>query len=200
MKSAQVVKLALASFLLLSAHSANAITIVIDVTANIDGRDQLIIQNNTLTWHHFEWTAVGLHNSLYPSTIISTTLDGVSALNGQVWTPTWPNGAGYGAYSSTFTGLFPAVPSSEAQVTLQPVQVRAGLSLVESPSSQNGFSTIVEFNDNPVGSDANYRARITISAIPEPASSLLFAAAAFAGLLVPRFRKAFRIGCSDGGA
>ena len=35
--------------------------ITLEISALIDGRDQLIIQGDTLQWHHFDFAAVGRH-------------------------------------------------------------------------------------------------------------------------------------------
>ena len=36
-------------------------TITLDITAFIDGRDQLIIQGETLQWHHFDFCGCGAY-------------------------------------------------------------------------------------------------------------------------------------------
>jgi hypothetical protein len=150
-------------------------TITLDVTADIDGRDDLIIVSNTLQWHHFDFTPVGLHNPDYPSTILTTTLDGATDLNAYAWTPTWPDGTGYGAYSSTFSGLIPALPMENMTVVLDVEQARSMLTLVQLPSASNGYTTIVEFNDDAPASDALYEGKLTFtsSAVPEPSTFVL---------------------------
>ncbi|WP_143301662.1 hypothetical protein, partial [Candidatus Entotheonella palauensis] len=56
----------------------------IEVTALIDGRDQLIIEGNTMQWHHFDFAAVGRHQGGNAPTIIAP----VSQL-GAAWFPEW---------------------------------------------------------------------------------------------------------------
>jgi hypothetical protein len=106
----------LIAWLAVGAGEVVADVITLDVTADIDGRDDLIIVGNTLTWQHWDFTPVGLHNSAYPSTILTTTLNGVTDLSGFAWTPTWPGGTGSGAFSSTFTGVIPAIPMQDMTV------------------------------------------------------------------------------------
>jgi hypothetical protein len=65
-------------------------TITIDIQAFIDGRDQLIIQGNTLQWDHIDYAAVGRYLGANEPTIITTTLNGVTQLNQTDWYPTWP--------------------------------------------------------------------------------------------------------------
>ena len=154
--------------LTMGAVSANTITL--DVTADIDGRDQLIIQGNTLQWEHFDYTAVGLHNSAYPSTILTTTDNGATVLNNYAWTPSWPNGSGYGDYSSKFTWN-PGLPLQNMNVSLDVEQARYMLTLVQSPLAANGYTTIIQFNDDPPPSDALYQAKLTFTtATPIPAA------------------------------
>ena len=162
----------------LSVGAASANTITLDVTANIDGRDDLIITGNRLTWEHFDFTAVGLHNPDYPSTLLTltTTNNGVTVLNNYAWTPTWPNGSGYGDYSSTFTGLYPGLPIQNQTVELTVEQARWSLTLLQLPLITNGYTTIVEFNDNPPPGDALYQARLTFTT-PIPAAIWLVGSA-----------------------
>ena len=52
-------------------------TVTLDVSAYIDGRDDLIIQGNTLQWNHFDFAAPGRLDGVNDPTIITTTLNGV---------------------------------------------------------------------------------------------------------------------------
>lgn len=164
--------------------------ITLDVTADIDGRDQLIIVGNTLQWQHFDFTPVGLHNPSFPSTILTTTLNGVTKLDNTAWTPMWPGGTGAGALSSTFSGLIPGIPMQPMTVTLDVEQARDTLTLVQTPSAGNGYTTILEFNDNASFSDALYQAKLTFqpSATPEP-SSLALAGCGSLALAVLAWRR-----------
>ena len=156
---------------------ARSDTITLDVTADIDGSDALIIVGNTLQWEHFDYTPVGLSNSNYPSTILTTTLNGATELNNDAWTASWPNGTGFGAYSSVFSGLIPTIPTSGVTVTLDVEQARDSLALIQLPSSSNGGTTILEFNDDGPSGNALYEGKLTFttsaSAVPEPSSLLL---------------------------
>jgi hypothetical protein len=154
---------------------ARADTITLDVTADFDGRDDLIIAGNTLQWEHFDFTPVGLHNSAYPSTIVTTTLNVVTELSNYAWTASWPNGTNAGAYSSLFSGLNPAIPAAGVSVTLNVEQARESITLVQLPTAGNGDTTIVEFDDDEQAGDALYEAKLTFttSAVPEPATLLM---------------------------
>jgi Domain of unknown function DUF11 len=147
-------------------------TITLDITAYIDGRDQLIIQGGTLQWHHFDFAAVGRWGGANVPTTISTTLDGAPVLTKFNWTPDWPlpppNEIRFEAFSSIFSGLDPSLPDSSMTVTLTPIQARDSVSIVQSPSASNGQTLIVEFNDDPSGGPAFYEVLLTI----ETSSSL----------------------------
>lgn len=117
---------------------------------------------------------MGLHNPQYPSTLISTTLNGTPVLNSVAWMPSWPDGTASGAYSSVFTGLLPSIPGAVLDVTLTPEMARDAMSLVQLPSAVNGYTTIIEFNDDVSGSDDVYQARLTFTtAVPEPETTAL---------------------------
>ena len=118
-------------------------TQTIHVEAYIDGRSQLILQGNTARWYHLDWTAPGLYGvgANYPTKI-----------NGTDWFPTWPSEGPNlfcSCYSSTFTGVSPALPMSDVPVTLTNIQARDNATLIQAPNSGNDYTAIVEFNDDP---------------------------------------------------
>jgi hypothetical protein len=147
-------------------------TITIDVQAFIDGRDLLVIQGNTLQWDHLDYSAVGLWNgSNYPTTI-TTYVDGVQQ-NQYSWTPDWPASLSTGQSgtgdSSIFTGLTPALPSSDMSVSLDTISARDSLTIYQLPTASNNQTLILDFNDDPSSGATWYDARITIT-IPVPAT------------------------------
>jgi hypothetical protein len=140
----------------------SASTVTVDILAQIDGRDQMIIQGNTLQWHHFDYDLPGKWNADYP-TYVSTKLDGTTVLNNTAWYPTW---SGY-PYSDVFTGLTPTVPAT-TNVTLTPVQARSSLTMVQMPDAGNGYTTVIQFDDNGPGGAAWYEAKLDYQTVPEP--------------------------------
>jgi hypothetical protein len=158
----------------------------LEISAVIDGRDQLIIQGNTLLWHHFDFAAVGRHEFLNAPTTITTTRNGVMQMDHFNWTPDWPalppDEIRFEAFSSTFTLLNPAAPQSDAEVSLEIIQARSGLSLIQTPTLGNSYTTILQFDDNAPSGHDTYVARLTFSSVPEPAVGSLV----LLGLLLAR--------------
>jgi hypothetical protein len=157
------------------ASHTGAATIVVKVSALIDGRDQLILQGNTLQWHHFDFAAVGRHEGRDEPTLISTTVDGVPVIPQTSWTPVWstpPPDELYSinTFSSVFDQLNPSVPRESSTTSLN---ILSGYStvIVQSPSASNGFTTIVEFNDNPLVSSQQYTVEIVYRTVPELSSA-----------------------------
>jgi hypothetical protein len=151
----------------------------IDIQAVIDGRDQLIIQGDTLQWHHFEKWPVGLHiigagpNDPVPDfpTVITT-----PAMNQVEWYPVWPQwaiGSDIEAYSSVFSGLTPMLPADGLPVTLTVITARGAVSVLEQPNAANNYTFVLEFNDVPIGSAAWYEVQLDIPEVPVPPSALL---------------------------
>lgn len=153
----------------------------LDIKAVIDGRDQLIIQGDTLQWHHFEMWPVGLHiigagpNDPVPNfpTVITT-----SAMNQVEWYPVWPQeaiGPSVEAYSSVFTGLTPPLPADGQPLLLTALNARGSVSIVEQPSLANAYALVLEFNDVPIGSAVWYEVCVSDSGcpVPTPATALL---------------------------
>jgi hypothetical protein len=146
--------------------SKNEITL--DVTALVDGRDQLIIRGNTLQWHHLQFAAVGRHEGRNEPTTISTTLNGNPVLTGFEWTPDWsvepPDQVRFEDFSSIFEGLSPAIPvGQDLDVTLEVIDGRSIVDVVQLPTADNDFTTILEINDNGPGGSAFYQAQLTFS-------------------------------------
>ena len=122
----------------------------IRIGASVDGRDRLIIQANTMQWHHFDFAAVGRAGGSNIPTIIEAP-GGAGA-----WLPTWPSAPPdeirFEAFSSVFYGLSPALPAEPSRWYVTKWFGRGEVRIVEQPSASNAFKLIVEFDDNePLG-------------------------------------------------
>jgi len=181
MKTASV----LVSLSLAFASSTFAEVWMLNIQALIDGRDQLIIQGNTLQWHHFDYAAVGRHEGANEPTVITTTHDGLLVMDQVAWTPDWPalppDEIRYEAWSSTFTSLAPTMPQRDTYLRMELVQARNLVSLIQFPTAANGYTTILEFDDNNWGASAIYEARLVFdTTVPEPTALTLVALGGFA--------------------
>lgn len=183
-----------AGFLLLIAnvHSVHATTMTIQIEALIDGRDLLIVKDNTLQWHHLDFAAVGRHLGQNEPTYITTTLDGIVAMNHVAWVPDWPlpppNEIRFDALSSIFTGLVPNFPEEGASVLIDLIDVRGAVDIEQTPNSANDFTLLVDFNDDPLGGSAWYTVVIRVE-VPEPAT-LAVLGFGIAGLAFMRRKRA----------
>jgi hypothetical protein len=121
----------------------------IRVEAFIDGRSRLIISGNTAQWQHFEAAAPGIPQN--PGENYPTIINSVN------WAPTWslpdPSNCG-GCTSSVFTGVCPGLSAVTQTVTLNRIQYRQSVDIIQQPSAGNPL--IVEFNDNNYGGAAWY--------------------------------------------
>jgi hypothetical protein len=174
--------------------SARGQIITLDVSALIDGRDQLIIHRNMLQWHHFDWAAVGRYGGANEPTVITTTLNGVTVMNHVNWTPVWPapppDEIRYEAFSDVFTQLTPSIPRGAIVLQIDPVIARGGLGIAQLPTAANDFTTILEFTDDP-NAAASYEGRLTFQVIPEPSVLSLVTSGGLA-LLLWRVRRPAR--------
>ncbi len=154
------------AFLPSVARAENPPEITIEINAFIDGRSQLILRGNTAQWHHFDFAAPGRHNNTnYPTTI-----------NGVDWYPVWPDipdpeNRGCNCFSDVFAGVVPALPAKPLEIELQIVSVvhpddpgePAGpVTIVQSPTRDNNFTVIVEFNDNSSIGPAFYDVKLLV--------------------------------------
>ena len=136
----------------------------IEISALIDGRDQLIVRDGALQWEHFDNAAVGRHDGRNVPTTITSTVDGQVVLDHVDWIPDWsappPDNIRRHELSSVFTGLLPEFPELEQTVQLTSVQVRREASIVQQPSEANDYTLVVEFNDNSAGGSDMYTLRL----------------------------------------
>jgi hypothetical protein len=114
---------------------------VLTVRAYIDGRSQLILRGETASWHHLDWAAPGrLLGENEPT-----------YLNGVAWYPSWPDNPDAenrdcGCDSSTYVGVAPLAPQEQV-ASLETVQARERVAIVQQPTEDNGYTLIVEFDD-----------------------------------------------------
>jgi len=110
---------------------------------------------------------VGRHGGNNFPTTISTLRDGVPVLKKLNWTPDWPfpppDEIRFPAFSSIFTGLIPSLPSYPVTVSLTPIEARGSVSILQTPTEANGYTLIVDFNDDPLGGPAFYTVQLTVS-------------------------------------
>ncbi len=168
------------TILTLSLFASTASAGIINITAFIDGTSELVIEDDTMFWHHSAWAAPGRWSGNdYPTTV-----------NGIEWLPEWPV-AGRNDFcdcdSSSITGLFPAL-SELSDISLSLISGRGTVSLLDSPSSSNNHRMEIEFDDYYFGGAEWYEIEISYYSVPEP-SSLFLLSAGLMGLVLRRKRK-----------
>ncbi len=140
------------------------------VKAWIDGRSWLIIRGNTVYWHNLSWNAPGYENPYGdpPAPTYLTTKD----MKTVAWTPSgWSNGTSGDTTSDKFTGLSAPLAAVDQTVTLKANHVRATAAIVQQPESGNGYTLIVEFNDEE--SSSAYWYQVTLDYVSGIAFQLM---------------------------
>jgi len=131
--------------------------VTITVRAFIDGRSQLRLKRNTATWQNFDYAAPGRQGGR----------DEATTINGVQWRPIWddsdlsPEVRVEKALSDTFEGVKPTLAAEMMNVTLTKIRCREDASVVQQPSAENDFTTIVEFNDDQIGGADWYEVKLT---------------------------------------
>ncbi len=129
----------------------------INIRADIDGRSRLIIQDNAVQWQHYDWAAPGRE----PAVDLPTIVDCAE------WYPVWSdipdrrNDFCGGCLSSIFTPD-PPRPNVANFVGIQRVKCRHRCDVIQAPKSTNGFTLVIEFDDNPVPSSTEYEIDILL--------------------------------------
>ena len=130
----------------------------IEIQAHIDGRDHLLLKGDTMQWHHFDFAAVGRERGSNSPTIVG----GLSASPYTLilWLPVWPSPPPdeirLEALSSVLSGVNPSIPSDGAPWQVEKVFGRGEVNITEQPNQANGFTLILEFDDNAFGGSAFY--------------------------------------------
>lgn len=160
----------LSAVLIVASSIASASTIT--ASAYIDGISSLIIQGDTIHWHHSDWAVPGRWDGNdFPTTI-----------NGFDWTPTWPS-EGRNDFcncdSSSITGLFSTLPASAITVTLNSLNSPGLVTILAQPNLLNGYSLVVQFDDYYRGGASWYNIELSYPAVPIPAGVWLFSSALF---------------------
>src|SRR3972149_4728298 len=130
------------------------ITATLNISAYIDGPSHIIVRDDAVSWHHLDWAAPGR-------------LDGANEptyLNGVAWYPTWPDIPDPGNYfcdcdSSTYVGV-PALAMQAQIASLEIVQAREIVTIIQQPEAGNDYTLILEFNDNSYGGAEWYEINI----------------------------------------
>lgn len=180
-RASRLLACALIAFILPAVASAANDTLVYRVTARIDGsNDLLILRRNTVQWHHANTVAApGLQGGNNDPTTISASLNGAPTMTAVAWLPTWsqpfPNDIRFDDFSSTYTGLTPALPAvTPLSVDVTTASGRGTVTLEQLPTPANDYTLIAKFADGFNGS-AFLEGQITV-VVPEPATTaMLFA-------------------------
>jgi len=126
--------------------------------------------------------------------VLFRSLNGTLVMDHVNWIPDWPlplpDEIRVETFSSVFTGLTPAIPSQDISVTLQVINARSILQLVQLPTANNSL-TILEFDDNVLGGSAQYDGLLTFTTaqpVAEPSTSSLVGLLGLSGVSVLVYR------------
>jgi Ca2+-binding RTX toxin-like protein len=148
----------------------------IRVRALIDGRDRLKIDDGFLSWQHFDNVVVGWwdgSNYVNLPTYVEVRA-GDALLYQTAWTPQWPTLSpdplrSPGVSSRLDLRQFGDF-SRDATMAMTTLSARNSVSIVEAPSTANGWAGLVEFDDNPPSASDWYEISLTFSGAEQPLS------------------------------
>lgn len=118
----------------------------LQIEARVDGRSEIRLQGNHLWWHHREYSAPGWRGPGYDATLV----------NGVPWSPVWPS-PGDNSFcncdSSLLTSGFEALTGIGQVVVLEVIRGRDDVDIAQQPSAANGFTLVVDIDDDFGGAD-----------------------------------------------
>lgn len=133
----------------------------IRIKAHIDGRSQLVLRGDSARWHHFDYAAPGRHEFMNEPTVI----------NNSSWFPVWPDfpdaeNRDCRCLSDVFEGVASPLPTADFVEKVIPVQSRGDIRVVQRPTAENGYTLVIEFDDNPIPGSADYIVDVHYSDLP----------------------------------
>lgn len=166
--------------------SAFGATITYDIWGYVDGRDLLSIQGDTVQWDHLDFAAVGRWAGINPNNDLPT------IINNSSWYP-WDS-VGPGEFRSgnilsgvgTLSALNSSpLPSQSESVSLHIISARESLSISQLPNSGNGFTLILDFNDDDASGPIWYGGEVTVTttnAVPDSGGTVMLLGLGLCGI------------------
>jgi len=122
----------------------------------IDGSDWLYIQGNEIWYVHRYFQFPGIWGEANWPTYINT----------DEWYPEWPDLWGYDDYGqrslNTYTDLYPPLYNV---ISLTIIEARWSISIVQYPSIENDYTTIILLDDDPPGGAAWYEFELSYTSL-----------------------------------
>jgi len=136
---------------------SNRLNRTITVEALIDGKTQLIFDGNTAQWLQLDFAAPGRWSGRNEPTLI----------NGKEWFPVWPDvpdaeNRFCNCTSSTFKGVTPVLSKADSTVDLKVIQGRGEVRIIQMPATDNNYTLILEFDDDPYGGAQIYMIELVV--------------------------------------
>lgn len=180
MKTATAFGLAIALLLLMSpaapaASNDGSYLTVLTVSAWTDGRDLLYITPTSIYWHHMDFAPPGWwpdngqdHNNLPTNLIMQSSGTVPTQVVG--WIPQWqcpPENPGCYSLAVDSSTLMLGLPlPAQYQLTgYKVIRARSSLGVYQYPSAGNGYTTIIDFNDDPPGGATWYTVQLTLAPV-----------------------------------
>jgi hypothetical protein len=135
------------------------------VRAYVDGKSRLVVTPNAIRWDHLEHAKPGQWSEKNEPTYV----------NGYAWIPTWPSSSATAVESSSPLAVNLSLSGS---VEITKVAARWQVEIIQQPAADNGFTLVIEFNDDPpgIGGPAWYEvilSRLSVAAVPRVSPAFL---------------------------
>jgi len=126
------------------------------VRAFIDGDSRLVVQGDSLYWHHDGADAPGRTGGCNEPTYV----------NGMAWYPVWPDipdaaNRDCNCDSSDIDNLAYPLLAQGQTVNMNVLQARYQVNIIQQPTAENDYTLIVDFNDGPPGGADWYEIELT---------------------------------------
>jgi hypothetical protein len=138
----------------------------LNIRSEIDGRSSMVVGTYYAWYEHHDYAAPGLHAYFGQGEAASQPAR-PTYVQGSEWYPTWPEDGenrDCGCESSVFESQAPhgvLVPYADAEISLEVLEGRGEVHIVEYPTADNNYELTLEWDDNPQGGPAWYEVEIT---------------------------------------
>jgi Leucine-rich repeat (LRR) protein len=137
------------------------------IKAYIDSQSLLVIQSDSVQWHHLNGAAPGRHGGVNLPTYIC----------GEEWFPVWPDipdpDNRQECYSSVYNNPSFSLPEFPQNVILTIIEAEGNVTILEQPSANNNYSLILFFDDGEPPGPYWYEISITWNILEAPEAPTL---------------------------
>ncbi len=138
----------------------------LSIRNEIDGRSQMTVGTYHASYEHFSHAAPGRHH-VFEDAQQGDEPERATTIQGYEWYPVWPEAGENRDCGCSSEALFTQppddvlVPWDDAEITLEVLDGRGDVTIIEEPSADNDYELTIEWDDDPFSGPDWYEVELT---------------------------------------